>query len=118
MADKAWTIDIPHWHPARLNDLLGHWAKAARLKKGDRELVAHYAKGVPTAKGKRRIGLRITLGKGERGGDVDAFWKSSLDALRHCGVIKDDSKEWTEITPVAYDRGPVRSTRIFVEEME
>jgi Holliday junction resolvase RusA-like endonuclease len=46
------------------------------------------------------------LDKAERGCDVDAYWKATLDALVRCGLLRHDSPGWAEITPVIYSREP------------
>lgn len=61
MSEYVLTID--RWHPARLNQWDGrHWAVRARLKRGDREIIAVYARiaGIPLATGKRRVSLTLT----------------------------------------------------------
>ncbi len=116
-----YVIDIPNWHPTPLNKLLTcHWAKAGRLKKADRDMVAFYAKvaNVPPAEGRRRVSLTITLAPGQRGGDTDAYWKALLDSCVACGLLKNDNRQWCELAPVAFQRGETRSTRIELEDME
>lgn len=117
---SAWTLVIPDWLPARVNQWDGrHWAVRAKLKKADRELVAVYAHqaGIPLATVPRRVVLRLTLAKGQRGGDVDAFWKSTLDALVACGLLVDDNRQSVVLAPVEYQRGPRRRTEIVLEDM-
>lgn len=118
----SWIISVPHWHPARLNELLGHWAAGARLKKRDRNMIAHYARQerIPVARGKRRVDICIILQKGQRAADVDAYHKSTLDALKKSGMIKDDNRQQCEITPVTFDRGTdnVWGTRIILTDIE
>lgn len=113
---------IPDWHPARLNQWDGqHWAKRAKLKKADREFIAVYAhqQEIPKAASKRRVSLVLTLGKRQRGGDPDSYWKSVLDGLVHSGLLVDDSKEWVELGTVDYARGlhGVRQTEIVLEDL-
>lgn len=111
-------IIIPNWHPAPLNKLLGgHWSKGAKFKSTDRAIVAAYAKPFAKAQGKRRVTLRIVLGKGERACDPDAFWKSLLDALVQCGMLVDDNRQNVELMPVRFDRGARRS-EIMLEDLE
>lgn len=118
---SGYVVVIPRWHPRRLNELLAcrHWGKRHRLKKADQNMVAAYCHqaGVPLAAGKRRVSLRITLGPRQRGADPDAYWKVLLDALVECGRLKDDSRQWCEVTPVEYDRGPERVTTITMEDV-
>jgi hypothetical protein len=91
----------------------------AKAKKGDRELIHYYAKmaNVPPAASKRRVSLLLTLGPRQRGGDPDAYWKSVLDGLVHCGALKNDTKEWVALGDVEYHRGPQKATRITLEDV-
>lgn len=108
-----YSILIPRWHPPRVNQLYaGHWAARAKLKRECHQIVAAYARaaGVPVAAGKRRVGLTIHLSIGQRGGDVDAYWKAVLDSLTSCKLLRDDSRTWCEIEPVAYVRDGMATT--------
>lgn len=119
-AMRRWYVRIDRWHPAKLNQWDGrHWAVRARLKKADANLVAVCCAGAGVAKatGKRRVCLEIVLGPRQRGGDVDAYWKSTLDALKHAGAIVDDSKELVVLGEVCYSRGPVKATVIVLEDV-
>lgn len=118
--DHKWFVRINNYHPARLNEYQGrHWSAGHRCKRLDRDVIAVHClgAGVVRAEVKRRVGLEITLGPRQRGGDVDAYWKSVLDALVLCGAIVDDSKEWCELLPVTYVRGPRRATVISLEDV-
>lgn len=101
-------IWIPQWHPTSLNKLKsGHWAKGARLKKADAEMVAGYAKVCGISKvmfGKRRVSMHLVMKPGQRRLDRDNLWKSTLDGLKQCGVILNDSPAWLEEGPVSYSR--------------
>ena len=102
-------ITIEDWQPATVNELMASVKQRIRLKRRDRAFINLYVKvrgGVPAATGKRRVGLRLTMQKGQRRPDVDANHKSFLDALKYCGLIVDDGPLWLEITPVEFD--PVR----------
>lgn len=112
-------ITIPGWHPARLNELLrGRW-HAARLKKRDRKIVRDYAGWavIPVALGPRRVHLAITLGKGQRAGDPDAYWKSLLDALVYCGLLIDDNRQHVVLDPVEFVRGAEPETTIELHDL-
>lgn len=112
---------IPRWHPTKLNDLLNcHWAVADRRKTADREQLAASAwmADIPKATGKRRVTLTIILGPRQRGGDVDCYWKSTLDALKNLRLIIDDSPKWCELAPVKYERGPAMASVVELEEIE
>jgi hypothetical protein len=96
----TWTLDIPRWHPSRLNELMGcHWGKRSRLKRADRQTVALLAKlpGIPKAPGPRRVSLRIVLKPRQRASDPDAYWKSTLNALVSCGLLLDDDRQTVEL---------------------
>lgn len=113
-------LEIDGWHPARKNEWEGrHWSVKNRIKAADKAVVfaANFNAGIPKATTKRRVRLTITLGPRQRGGDVDAYWKSLLDALKCAGLIIDDSKEWVETPPVEYVRGPKKATRIELEDI-
>jgi Holliday junction resolvase RusA-like endonuclease len=115
---RSWRIEIPGWHPTRLNEMIGFSRfVVARRKKQDRSAIAAWAILTPQALGKRRVGLTIILGPRQRAGDPDAYWKSTLDALVHLGLLKNDNRQWCELLPVAFDRGPAKATTITLEEL-
>jgi hypothetical protein len=80
----SYTLEIPRWRPALLNELMHSVKGKIRLKKQDREMVCAYAwqAKIPPATGKRRVSLHVTLGKGMREFDYDAPWKSLLEPIR------------------------------------
>lgn len=102
-----YVLDIPRWHPAPLNQLLGHWATANRRKKSDRLMVLAYARQAkfPQAERKRQVEMTITLKPKARACDPDAYYKSTLDALVHAGLLVNDSYLWVTLLPVAFRRG-------------
>ena len=102
----CYTLEIPRWRPALLNELMRSVKGKIRLKKEDREMVWAYASQskIPPATGKRRVSLHVTLGKGMREFDADAPWKSLLDAMKHAKLIIDDSCEDVEQGPVTFSR--------------
>jgi hypothetical protein len=113
-------LAIDNWHPARLNQWDGrHWSVRARLKRRDRETVGLYARlaAVPPAAGKRRVSLRLTLAPRQRAGDPDAYWKSTLDALMHAGLLCEDNRQAVELGEVTFERGPARRTSIVLEDV-
>ena len=99
------TIKIDNLQPTPLNKLLGNWRAAMGLKKKDRNIIAWHCLNLPKASQKRRVTLTIILGKGQRGCDPDAYFKSMLDALVHAGMLVDDSYKWIELAPVKFIRG-------------
>ena len=111
---------LPGWHPTPLNRLLrGHWGRGAALKKADRERVfwESRAQAIPKASGQRRVSLVLTLGPRQRGCDVDAYWKSLLDALTFARLIVDDGPRWCEIGEVTYERGECRGCVVILEDV-
>ena len=119
-AEGKWVVAVLNWHPTRLNRLVGsHWAKASRLKRFDAQVIACSVLGarVPRAKFKRRVSLEITLTKGQRAGDPDAYWKSVLDGLVACEALVNDSHVWCSLGEVTFVRGEVPKTVILLENM-
>jgi hypothetical protein len=117
--DGRFVVVICGWHPTRLNQLLeGHWASRQRRKDADADLIAIECLrfGVPRAVGRRRVSLELWMGKGERRGDPDAYWKGLLDGLVRCGVLKDDGPRWVDLGPVTYGRDGHRRTVIVLED--
>ncbi len=117
MRQEIW---IKSWHPTPLNKLLGnHWAKARRYKLNDKEMVGVYARQekVTAASGPRRVKLTIVLGKGQRACDPDAYWKSTLDALVHAGLLVDDNRQNVELDPVEFRRQRIWGTSIALEDL-
>ena len=115
----TYTVAIPNWHPTRLNTLLNlHWAAANRMKHSDAQVIGVYCYQckVPKAAGKRRVGLEIILGKGQRGGDPDAYFKVVCDALVRLGYLKDDNRQWLDLEPVKYSRG-MKATVITITDL-
>ncbi len=105
---QRWTMEIPGWMPARLNQILGgHFAKGHRLKKHDKEVIALAVAlcGVPAATTRRKVSLLVVLEKGKRSPDPDAFDKSLRDALVACGALKNDSAAWVKGEDPRFARG-------------
>lgn len=119
----TYRIEIPMWHPARLNAVVDRgWRKGWRLKKRDREMIAAHLPlfGVPPATGRRKVSLAIVLAKGQRAPDVDAFWKSTLDGLVKAGALVDDNRIGCQMGDVVFARSCDRrfSTTIILEDVE
>lgn len=111
-------VFIPRWHPAPLNQLLGHWAAAAKKKKQDRKMVFSCFHGLPKATGKRQVSLHIVLKKGQRACDPDAYQKSTGDALVHAGMLTDDNRQGVEWLPIEFSRDPDNwGTRIILTDV-
>lgn len=116
----VYTLEIPGWHPTPLNKLLNsHWAKAGRMKEADREMVgkACLVYGVQPAICKRRVRLLLVLGKGARACDPDAYQKSLFDALVHAKALRNDNRQWCELTTPRFARGDVAGTFITLEDV-
>lgn len=90
-----------------------------RLGRAWRLAVCHAAKaaGIRSTRGKRRVVLVATFGPGRRFVDVDAFLKSTLDAMTHAGMIRGDRYRDVELAPVVYLRGDRTETRLIVEDL-
>ncbi len=124
------TVWVPGWHPASLNQMQGwHWRRIHRLKKGDVFVVHAHAKRTPLtqaraadgASGERRhVALTIVLRPRQRACDADNYWKSLLDALKRCGYLVDDSRQWCEWDRPTFERGGPRTwgTRITVTPLD
>lgn len=114
------TLTVPGYTPPALNALTrGRRRERIRLAKECRDFVTLYARqqSVPLAAGKRRVTLRLSLGAGQRGADVDAYWKATLDALVCAGLLVDDSDRWCEIMPVQFERGNNRQMVVTLEDL-
>lgn len=100
-----YTIRIPNWFPVRLNEMQGrHWAVGARRKKADRNLIACYTAHLPKATTRRRVQLVLEMAKGQRKPDPDSMQKGLHDALKHAGMLVNDSDAWVEMTHPIYVR--------------
>ena len=118
MKPTIWTLDIPGWHPAPLNTLLGHKMKAHRLKSHDREIIgkAVLAYAVPPAEVKRHVNLTLIYPPAQRAVDPDASYKSLLDALVAFGALKNDSHQWVSYDLPVVLRGPVKRAIITLQD--
>ena len=118
----AYIIEIPNWNPTPLNKLIGNWRKTSKLKAADRAMIwaALQEEGkfkIPYKQIKRSVEMTITLGKGERACDVDAYWKSVLDGLVHGYALWNDSSKWCEILPIKFERAEKKHTRIVLRDL-
>jgi hypothetical protein len=102
----AWTFMVPNWMPTPNNKLYDkHWAVKHRQKRSDFEIVAYFGRLVPEATGKRNVSLHVVFPPRQRMPDIDAPWKSLLDALVRCRLLVNDSAAWASMEPVSYSRG-------------
>lgn len=111
---------ILNWTPVRLNQLIGyHPMTAHRHKRKDRDLIHVYClrAGITKATGKRRVHLTIMIPPRGRAADPDAYWKSLLDGLVHCGALKGDSRQWVELAPVTFIKAQHKGTLITLEDI-
>ena len=70
------------------------------------------------AEASERVSLHVTLGKGMREFDVDAWQKSGLDAMKHAKLIVDDSSKYVELGPVTFSRDPTAwGTKITLQDI-
>jgi hypothetical protein len=114
-----YVIDIPDWHPAPLNKLMGNWRKTSKLKKADLEMIWAYTKiaKVPYQRIKRSVELTVTLEPGQRAPDPDAFAKSVGDALVNSYALWNDSHLWVAWLPVKFERGERKATHIVLRDV-
>lgn len=120
MTEKALIIHIPRWHPVTLNRLMNsHPMSRSRLKLADLQMIGAYAvkAKVPKATGRRRLEIVITLGKGQRAPDPDAYFKVTNDALVRLGFLRDDSRTWLDLMPVRYERAIEKATTLILTEI-
>jgi len=120
---EVYKIFVPNWRPVRDNQLTGaHHFTKHRLKRGDAEMVTAYARmaDIPRATTKRRVWLEITLVGRQRECDPLSFAKSTLDALKLCGMLVDDNSKWCDpLSPFArYNRNGEAGTTIVLEDIE
>lgn len=114
------TLKIPNWRPTPLNQLLGHWARAHKRKRYDRDVVYCHAMNqhIPTAVGKRRVSLLVTLGPRVRACDPDSYWKTILDGLVCAGLLVDDRRQMCELGGIEFDRGEENGVVVVLEDVE
>jgi hypothetical protein len=108
---------LPGFVPATVNELTrGHFRERIRLAEADKEIVGFYARqqGIPLAEKKRRVGVKIS--KPGRKCDVDAYFKSLLDALVAHSLLVNDSPAWCELSTWEIVRGP-RETVVTLEDV-
>ncbi len=123
---KQHAMYIPNWMPATVNQIYDrHFWVGAELKKRDKRLVGAFAgmQGTQTIDRdrpiKRRVSLVIRLAKGKRAADPDAYWKSTLDALVHADLLRNDSHVWCEHGGVIFERSKTAEfgTTIILEDI-
>jgi hypothetical protein len=120
MSCRRYEVEIPDWLPATVNQLLRGVRQRIRLKKSDRSIVGGYLlqARLPPPAGPRRVSLRLTLGPRDRPGDVDAYWKSTLDALVQAGALLGDDVRSCQLGAVEISRGGRRTTTIILEDLK
>lgn len=114
-----WTLDIPGWHPAPLNELVGNRGKAQRLKAKDRDIVGRAVLGYRVAKagGPRRVSLMVVYPAGKRMHDPDSLWKSLLDALVATGALAGDTFRLCQCETPEFVRGATQRTIVTIEDL-
>lgn len=116
-----YNFTVPGWHPTPLNKFVGrHWSVGHKAKTLDANMIHIHGKmhaGIPVAELKRRVSIEITLAPRQRACDPDAYWKSLLDGLVACGLLRDDSNKWCELGKVRFFRGAAKCTRIILEDI-
>jgi hypothetical protein len=111
---------LPAYRPPTLNQLMRGTLKARiRLAKECKQFVGAYARmqGTPPATGRRRVSLTIVLKGRQQEADVDAYFKSLLDALVHHGLLLSDRVEHCRLGDVTHTRLGVPGTRVYLEDL-
>jgi hypothetical protein len=106
--------------PPTLNELTrGKLRDRIRLGKAFRSVVIGMARqhGLVPASGKRRVSIAITLPKGKRAADPDAFYKALGDSLVKANLLVGDSHKWVQWGSVEFLRGSELSTCIYLEDI-
>ena len=115
------TLTIPNWLPPRANEwCYRHWNFKRGLTDDAEKFVRIYAaeQNIPRAKGRRRVSLLLTLGKGRRQADRDAYDKILLDVLVRTGLLLDDGdKGMAGRMEVEFERGTESATQITLEDV-
>lgn len=120
-ASRVHVLWIPGWRSATVNQLMRRTVQVrCRLARIDREIVAYYARkqSIPKATGKRRVALEIVLTGRQQESDADAPWKSTLDSLVSCGLLRGDKVQDVELGGVRYSRGGEAGTRVVLTDVE
>lgn len=116
---NTWTILIENWLPPLLNRSRGrHWSVGHKLTQQAAERLgwAKLAAGVPDATTRRRVAVTLILGPQSKKCDGDSL-KHFWDGCKHAHLIVDDSLEWLEAPPLAFERGPQKGTKIVIEDL-
>lgn len=116
------TLIIPNWHPPLNNQIGGgvHWAVRRRLKAACTAMIwkSCLDQKMVKASGRRLVEIIITYPK-QRGSmaDPDAFYKATLDSLKHCNMLIDDSGKWCEHAATLVQRGATKQTTIILTDI-
>ncbi len=117
---KTWTMTVPQWTPALLNDVMGkHWQRAHKIKRKQAEMLAVYARlqDVPRATGKRKLSVTCYGWPTGRIPDQDAIWKLLLDSLVRAQLLTDDGPSGLEgAATVEFVRSEKKQTILRFEE--
>lgn len=93
--------------PGRTPPSLNQWQRMSRWTISIhnhfwRRLVASYARasnGVPLEPTTEKMRVEIVLYVKRRGDPDNVLVKPLLDAIKHCGLIVDDSRKWVDLHP-------------------
>lgn len=114
------TLTIPNYLPQPHNVLVRmHWAKRKKEMDECKALVAAYAlaQAIPKATGKRRVTVKLVLGRRNKVRDGDSSFKLILDSCTADGLLIDDGPRWCELMPLVQERGRERATIIILEDL-
>lgn len=118
---KFTVIIIPDWMPPTLNQwIYKHWRVRQKTVQDTTLMVKIHAANqhARSAQGPRKVSLLVTLGKGRKQPDRDAYDKILLDALVHCRLlVDDDDRGIVGRMAVEFDRDERSATRITLEDV-
>lgn len=117
---QIYKLRIERWHPSTLNKLMrGKIHARIKMEAIDKNMVAGYVyqNRIPRAQSRRRVDLHLTLAPRNKEADVDAYWKITLDALKSCGMLVDDHRQYCQLGEVTFERGAERATLITLTDL-
>jgi hypothetical protein len=121
---RVYTYTIPGI-PAGQNDRLSRWERIENVKafRGASEKNARSIFNVRQGRAIARARVTCTLirtgTKPWDDGNAPGHLKPIVDGIVRSGLLKDDSRKYMDLTlPVPQERGPERSVRVQIEELE
>jgi hypothetical protein len=118
--EGIWEVTIENWIPESLSRLMhiNHWT-AGKIKHDEAMKIATAFRdaGATAAIGKRYLTMTLILSPRMRERDQDNVWKGTKDGLKRCRAVVDDSPKWLDHDKPLYERGPVKATRLRLEDV-